>query len=108
MDQVTAWFWGHEHNQVIYGAFQHNTFKSLQRGRLIGHGAFPVALDEVPDTPKFPQVPIRQDAKKLDLRPDQAFFNHGYAIMRLNGAAAEVAYYQDSDETNPLFMEGMP
>ena len=33
------------------------------------------------------------------------FYNHGYVIVDFAGADASVAYYQDSDETNPQFTE---
>ena len=32
--KLTAWYWAHEHNFVLY-----KSFKGLQRGRLIGNGS---------------------------------------------------------------------
>jgi hypothetical protein len=34
--KVTCWYWAHEHNFVIF-----KSFKSLQRGRLLGNGSCP-------------------------------------------------------------------
>src|SRR5579871_4754158 len=52
LPQVTVWFWGHEHNQVIYGQNQGVL------GRCIGHAAYPVGTTEIADNPKFPSVPV--------------------------------------------------
>jgi hypothetical protein len=84
LPKVTVWFWGHEHNLVIYPPF------IGVRARCIGHGSFPVAVDEV-EKPK-PQVPILPTA----LSPDDtgALFQHGYMIMDLAGATAKATYYQ--------------
>lgn len=84
---VTAWLWGHEHNQVIYKPFQGVL------GRCIGHGAYPVGATEIPDRPAFANVPL----ENAILTKGPSFYSHGYAIVDLNGPAARVSYYQDSD-----------
>jgi Calcineurin-like phosphoesterase len=94
-DGIRAWFWGHEHNLII-----HDSYKGVL-GRCVGHGAFPVGLDELPTHPPVADVPVAN----VQLGRGFAFYNHGYAILRLDGASAEVSYYQDSDETQPLFRE---
>ncbi len=105
LSQVSLWLWGHEHNFVLYGPYM-----GLQRARLIGHGAFPVGVDELPTEPKFPDVPLVKDASGNDIRlgTTGGLYNHGYAIMRLNGSSATISYYQDSDEINPLYAETLP
>jgi len=84
LPQVTAWFWGHEHNLVIFERFQNIL------ARCIGHGAFPVGVDELgrPD----PAVPIQA----VTLAPDQngGLLQHGYALIDLNGASAKASYFQ--------------
>jgi hypothetical protein len=85
LPQVTAWFWGHEHNLVVYDEFQGVL------GRCIGHGAFPVGVDEL-GKPN-PQVPIQAIALAPDTE-DGGLFQHGYVIIDLDGPAAQTTYYQ--------------
>jgi len=87
LPNVTVWFWGHEHNQVIYKPYQGVL------GRCIGHAAYPVGITEISDEPNHPEVPT-EDVK---LTKGPSFYSHGYVVMDLDGAAARVAYYQDSD-----------
>jgi predicted phosphodiesterase len=99
LPNVTAWFWGHEHNLVIYDKFQGVL------GRCIGHGAFPVGVDEI-GRPN-PEVPIQAIALSPDTG-DGGLFQHGYVIMDLNGSAAHTTYYQfdaDSQEEIELLVE---
>jgi hypothetical protein len=103
LPSIALWLWGHEHNFVVYGPYQ-----GVQRARCIGHAAFPVAIDELPKDPKFPGVPlISKDLAGRDITLGQTagLYNHGYAIVDLNGPAATVSYFQDSDEQTPLFQE---
>lgn len=84
LPQVTAWFWGHEHNLVIFQKYQNVL------ARCIGHGAFPVGVDEIgrPD----PAIPTQA----VTLAPDQngGLLQHGYVLIDLNGAAAQASYFQ--------------
>jgi hypothetical protein len=91
------WFWGHEHNLVIFKKYMGVL------GRCIGYGAFPVAIEEIPSKPKFPDVPL-EDVK---LGKGPGLYNHGYVLMELDGPRAAVSYYQDSDEETPLFRENI-
>lgn len=96
LDKVTAWLWGHEHNQVIYQPFQGVL------ARCIGHGAYPVGVTEIADQPAFPNVPLVD----IKLAKGPAFYSHGYCILELNGPTATVSYYQDSDpEDTAMFTE---
>jgi predicted phosphodiesterase len=95
LPKVDVWFWGHEHNQVIYKPWEGVL------ARCLGHGAYPVGLDEIPAKPKF-DVPM----ENVFLTKGEAFHSHGYAMMELDGPAARVSYYQDSDpENRPMFVE---
>ena len=60
-------------------------------GRCIGHGAFPVGVDELgqPD----PQVPIQQIALSPNSE-EGGLFQHGYVILDLDGKTAKTTYYQ--------------
>jgi predicted phosphodiesterase len=95
LPQVAVWFWGHEHNQVIYKYWEGVL------ARCLGHGAYPVGVDEIPAKPQF-DVPM----ESVFLTKGDEFHSHGYAVMDLDGPAAHVAYYQDSDpEDKPMFVE---
>ncbi|MDE3179446.1 MAG: metallophosphoesterase [Acidobacteriota bacterium] len=103
LPKTALWLWGHEHSFVVYGPFM-----NLKRGRCIGHAGFPVAAG--PMNAKFPDVPlITKDAggNPIALGATSGLFNHGYAMMKLDGAAATVAYYQDSDPVHPMFVESI-
>ncbi|MGH9342846.1 MAG: metallophosphoesterase family protein, partial [Terriglobia bacterium] len=41
--KVDLWLWGHEHNFVVYGPHL-----GVKRARCIGHGGFPIGIDEAP------------------------------------------------------------
>ncbi len=89
LPDVAVWFWGHEHNLVIYDKYQG------VMGRCIGHGAFPVDVDQL-ETPD-PNVPVRKVA--LSPEDDGATFQHGYVVMELTGSTARVTYFQFDAET---------
>lgn len=90
LPQTTVWFWGHEHDQVIYKPWQGVL------GRCIGHGAYPVGVTEIPAAPEFPDVP----REPVTLSKGPSFYAHGYALLELNGPSMRVSYYQDSDPEN--------
>jgi len=99
LDQVEAWFWGHEHNLEIYAPYA-----GLRRGRCIGCAAVPVFVaqdpykvcaggDKIPllSSPNSPGVPVM-------LGSTGGVYNHGYVILELDDAAgtATASYYQDT------------
>jgi 3',5'-cyclic AMP phosphodiesterase CpdA len=99
LPKITAWFWGHEHNLVIYKKYLD------VNGRCIGHGAFPVASGEI----GAPNPDIAVDAVKL-AKDKEGFFEHGYVTMEIDGAEATVTYYQydaDTGAESVLFKETM-
>jgi hypothetical protein len=91
---TTIWFWGHEHNQVLFDKYQGVV------GRCIGHGAVPVGSDENKNV-SFKDVPV----KKVALGTSGLFYNNGYVIMDLKGPQALISYYQHTDENKPMFQE---
>ena len=97
LPQITAWFWGHEHNLVIYKPYLNVL------ARCIGHGAFPVSASDLgkPD-PSVPMDPITL------AKDPSGFFAHGYVGLKLDGPAALVTYYQydaATDSEAVLFTE---
>jgi hypothetical protein len=103
LDQVDAWFWGHEHNLEIYAPYA-----GLRRGRCIGCSAVPVFVTQDPykvcagggkipllSSPNNPGVPIM-------LGTTGGVYNHGYVILKLDDAnrKAAVSYYQDTGLTD--------
>jgi hypothetical protein len=105
LSEIALWLWGHEHNFVVYGSYQ-----GVQRARCIGHAAFPVGSDEIPAKPKFPDVPvIKKDSNGKDITLGQTLglYNHGFAIIELDGPSATISYFQDGDPATPLFQEAI-
>lgn len=101
ISDVDLWLWGHEHDLAIFK--QH---AGLQRGRCVGHGAYPVGFSEIPNPPNRPallQVP------KL-LPQGTSFYNNGYAIIELNGSSASATYFavDDYGKEAPFFQETIP
>jgi 3',5'-cyclic AMP phosphodiesterase CpdA len=100
LPQVTVWFWGHEHNLVIYDKYLDVL------GRCIGHGAFPVDVDERVN--RNAAVPMSQVS--VAVGSDGAQYQHGYVIVDLAGSTAKATYYQfdagTQDETE-VFSESL-
>ena len=86
-DKISAWFWGHEHNLVIFDDGQYG----YKKGRLIGCSGYEEAERDNPYEQKNDAPTMNLDYK-LDL--EDKFYNHGYAIITLNGADASAEYYQ--------------
>ena len=102
LPKVALWIWGHEHDFVPYDAY-----KGLAHSCCLGHGAFPVGVDETPSKPKYPDVPVTKDAggNNIRLGSTGGLLNHGYAIIEIDGPAGKVSYYQDSDEDTPILTQ---
>jgi hypothetical protein len=47
-------------------------------------------------------VPINEE---VQLGREGLYYQHGYAILQLDGPSAHAVYYQQSDPDNPLFEE---
>jgi hypothetical protein len=94
-DRIGAWFWGHEHNYVI---FEDGQF-GLKKGRLLGCSAYEESQQEDPYKNNFPgKVAYAQDMKQVDLSPYQGdvakYFNHAMALLEVSPAKIDVSYYQ--------------
>jgi predicted phosphodiesterase len=97
LDKVDIWFWGHEHDLVVF-----DRHMGLERGRCIGGSAYPVSKFEMPESPRNADVPYN---RQVVLGKGAAFYQHCYAVMRLNGREATVDYYEDSDGGRRLYSE---
>jgi hypothetical protein len=86
-NDVTAWFWGHEHRFAIY-----EPRPDLLHGRLIGHGGVPVwAGDENaarPDGVRY--LGTRAFRSGLD-----RFALFGFAVLDLDGPQLQVRYFDE-------------
>ena len=104
LDDVAAWFWGHEHNMCIY-----EPYGSLRKGRCLGHGAIPVYESAEPYTPspRMPAPPalVKADGAPLELTmSSDGVYGHGYAVLDLDGESAVARYYVDTG-ADPIYEE---
>jgi predicted phosphodiesterase len=97
LPQVDLWLWGHEHDLVVF-----EPYMNTARARCIGGSAFPVGKYEMPATHINPLVPYKRE---VELSKGQSFYHHCYAMLKLDGAAASVSYYEDRDGGRILFTE---
>ncbi len=97
LPNVNLWLWGHEHDLVIF-----DPYIGLKRGRCIGGSAFPVGNFEMPVTQSNPEVTFN---KQVSLSKGNAFYQHCYTMLRLNGTSAVVSYYEDGSGGKLLFEE---
>ncbi|MBV9924331.1 MAG: caspase family protein [Acidobacteria bacterium] len=97
LPRVDLWLWGHEHDLVVFGDHM-----GLRRGRCVGGSAFPVGKYEQPAVPQNPDVPFN---RQVALGKGSAFYQHCYAVVRLDGPRATASYYEDSEGGRLLFEE---
>jgi predicted chitinase/predicted phosphodiesterase len=97
LPKVDLWLWGHEHDLVVF-----EPFKGLTRGRCVGGSAFPVGKDEMPGIQKNADVRFN---KEVLLSKGPAFYQHCYAMIRLDGRNATVSYCEDSSGGRVLYAE---
>jgi len=103
---VPVWFWGHEHNMVIFDKFKHRFYNTLSKGRLIGCSGYEEFEKEDPYKEYAPgnEIQIMRDAEnnivgKLGMSPGckglittPKYYNHGYVVVDLG--LNEIKYYQ--------------
>jgi len=97
---VAAWFWGHEHTLSIY-----KPFVGLERGRCLGHGAVPVSvIDKIYDpVANLDETPALLDQSKLGTTG--GVYNHGYALLSLEGNLCRAQYYQAANNGRALIFD---
>ena len=94
MKQVAWWFWGHEHTFAVF-----DPYMDLQRGRCVGASAIPVFKDQqsysdASGLETYGGLPLPTWNTKGVLATNADDYNNCFAIMTLNGASANVDYYQ--------------
>jgi hypothetical protein len=94
MPQIAWWFWGHEHTLAVF-----NPYMGLLRGRCVGASAVPVFTDQQSYT-SASGLETYGGAALPTWNPNGVLGNngtdyaHAFALMTLNGASANVDYYQ--------------
>ncbi len=94
MPQIAWWFWGHEHTLAIF-----DPYMGLQRGRCLGASAVPVFADQqsysnASGLQTYGGVALPTWNKAGQLGNNGESYNNCFAMMTLNGASANVEYYQ--------------
>lgn len=89
---LTAWFWGHDHNMVVYK----DNFLGLPKGRLVGNSAIPVKSHPSPYTPNKKlagqDVPSIVHAARAGGASGLQY--NGFATLTLKGGKAVAKYFQ--------------
>lgn len=80
-DKVGAWFWGHEHNMMIFK----KGILNMNMGRLLGSSAYEETVGEDPYKPVNPLFAQRFPFQNVKLSSDtEGYYYHSYAIMTMN------------------------
>jgi hypothetical protein len=100
-DRVAAWFWGHEHNLILFNdalPFTGDRWP-LRKGRLLGCSAYEETVDEDP----FGINQACKAAEFMDAMPRlelskyrsewQKFYDHAFALLEVSPQRIMVSYY---------------
>ncbi len=98
---IAAWFWGHEHTLTVY-----EPYRSLEKGRCVGHGAIPVLaqddnspLTKIASPPRFLNVPLGVIGQ---------VHAHGFVLLRFgDDGSCRADYYNDTDPRHPAYTEAL-
>jgi predicted phosphodiesterase len=98
-DRIAAWYWGHEHNFIL---FQDDlTIQAgdlpLKKGRLLGCSAYEESFDEDPYAINHPQVPFSAKGHlslSKFLTGGQRFYNHAFAVLDVTPDKITASYYE--------------
>jgi hypothetical protein len=98
--KIAAWFWGHEHTLTLY-----NSYRGLQKGRCIGHGAIPVLTDPGPNDPRSRNV-NPPGVVSVPLGVDGQVYMHGFVILKLApDGSATADYFQENSGNTPMWSQ---
>ena len=99
-DRIAAWYWGHEHNFILF----ENDLKiqtddlPLKKGRLIGCSAYEETRDDDPFEVKYPKARFMNNMPRLGLSEYksglQTFYNHAFAILDVAPDKVTASYYE--------------
>jgi len=84
---ITAWFFGHEHNTVIY-----EPYAGVSRARCLGSSAVPTDPRDCDPYHAMDATITWDDKVRLSIH--EGIYTHGYAILDLDGPSADVRYFQ--------------
>jgi 3',5'-cyclic AMP phosphodiesterase CpdA len=125
---IAAWFWGHEHNLVIFKDDQKfGDTVGLKKGRLVGCSAYEETVAESPYekdpdcevveyVANLPELGISDSATALQ----KNFYNHAFTVLEIAPAKIVAKYYEypswDQDDApdqepkvgKPLYSEDIP
>jgi hypothetical protein len=92
--KVAWWFWGHEHTLAVF-----DPYMGVERGRCVGASAVPVFTDQqsysnASGLQTYGGLPLPTWKPVGQLGNNGTSYNNCFAIMTLNGASANVDYYQ--------------
>ena len=99
-DRIAAWYWGHEHNLILF----QNDLKiqngdlPLRKGRLLGCSAYEETLDEDPFKINHAAAKFMKNMPRLGLSKFktglQRFYNHAFAILDVTPDKITASYYE--------------
>jgi hypothetical protein len=91
-DRVTAWWWGHEHRAITYGAAAGVRFP-----RCLGNGGVPIRPDPAPPSGSTP--PITWHSTRTVREDGQKWNRFGFALLDLQPDRIDVTYIDDDGFT---------
>lgn len=108
LDRVNRWYWGHEHDLVIY--LDEEKYQGVL-GRCVGHAAIPMPVATYRQEAVRPQttadfaVPKVADVPLDVMSGNPIFYNHGYVLINLDGPKGTATHYQTSEPEKVLLTE---
>jgi Calcineurin-like phosphoesterase len=91
-NRVTAWWWGHEHRAITYGADAGVRFP-----RCLGNGGVPILPDKAP--PAGSKPPITWHSTRTVREHGQRRTRFGFAVLDLHPDHIDAAYIDDDGYT---------
>jgi hypothetical protein len=91
-NRVTAWWWGHEHRAITYGADAGVRFP-----RCLGNGGVPILPDKAP--PAGSKPPITWHSTRTVREHGQRRTRFGFAVLDLHPDHLDAAYIDDDGYT---------
>jgi Calcineurin-like phosphoesterase len=99
-DRIAAWYWGHEHNFILYDndlKIQDGDFP-LKKGRLVGCSAYEETEKDDPFQINYPEARFIKNMPRLGLsnyKTDlQKFYNHAFATLDVTPDKITATYYE--------------
>ena len=99
-DRVSAWYWGHEHNLILFedNLKIDNGKPALKKGRLLGCSAYEENVSDDPFAIKYPEARFIADMKKLGQSEFKtgttSFYNHAFGILDVAPEQIRATYYE--------------